>query len=200
MYHFLSGKLIEKTPTSVVMDVNGVGYDVLIPVSTYSFLPALGQPVKLLTHFVVREDAQLLYGFGTDEERKMFRLLISVSGIGPKIATTALSGILVEDLKLAIKDGNIAVLTSISGIGKKTAERMVLELREKIILDGSKSTSSSGLRGGMGMSSEAEDAVQALIALGYSKNQAQIAVEKSVKSSSDKLPIDKLVRVALKFI
>jgi len=200
MYHYLSGKLIEKTPTSVVMDVNGVGYDILIPVSTYSSLPALGQSVKLLTHFVVREDAQLLYGFGTDEERKMFRLLISVSGIGPKIATTALSGILVEDLKLAIKDGNISVLTSISGIGKKTAERMVVELREKVILDGSKSTSLSGSRGTIMISSEAEDAVQALIALGYSKNQAQIAVEKAVKSSADKLPIDKLVRVALKFV
>ena len=109
MYHYLSGKLIEKTPTAVVIDVNGVGYDVLIPVSTYSSLPALGGQVKLLTHFVVREDAQLLYGFGTEEERKMFRLLTSVSGIGPKIATTALSGILVEDLKAAIK-GNVVNL------------------------------------------------------------------------------------------
>lgn len=200
MYHYLSGKLIEKTPTAVVIDVNGVGYDVLIPVSTYSSLPALGGQVKLLTHFVVREDAQLLYGFGTEEERKMFRLLTSVSGIGPKIATTALSGILVEDLKAAIKEGNVAVLTSISGIGKKTAERMVVELREKVILDGNKSVASAGVRGGVTVSSEAEDAVQALIALGYSKTQAQAAVEKSVKSSPDKLPVDKLVRSALKFV
>lgn len=199
MYHYLSGKLIEKSPTAVVIDAGGVGYDVLIPVSTYSSLPALGEFVKLLTHFVVREDAQLLYGFATDEERKMFRHLISISGIGPKIATTALSGILVEDLKMAIKEGNLAVLTSISGIGKKTAERMVIELREKMIIEGGKN--SSGTKGmAPTVSSEAEDATQALIALGYSKNQAQIAVDKVIRSQSEKLPVDKLVRVALKYV
>lgn len=198
MYHYLSGKLIEKSPTAIVIDVNGVGYDISIPVSTYASLPALGGQVKLLTHFVVREDAQLLYGFATEEERKMFRMLISISGIGPKIANTALSGILVEELKVAIKDGNVAVLTSVSGIGKKTAERIVIELREKVILEGGKTLgakSASPL-----FSSEAEDAVQALIALGYSKNEAQTAVDKAQKSASEKLAVDKLVRTALKYV
>lgn len=198
MYSYLSGKLIEKSPTAIVIDVNGVGYDIAIPVSTYASLPALGEQVKLLTHFVVREDAQLLYGFATEEERKMFRMLISISGIGPKIANTALSGILVEDLKAAIKEGNVAVLTSVSGIGKKTAERIVIELREKVILEGGKATgakSASPL-----FSSEAEDAVQALIALGYSKNEAQVAVDKAQKSANEKLAVDKLVRNALKFV
>ena len=199
MYHYLSGKLVEKSPTAVVIDAGGVGYDVLIPVSTYSSLPLLGENVKLLTHFVVREDAQLLYGFATDEERKMFRMLISISGIGPKIATTALSGILVEDLKLAIKDGNVAVLTSISGIGKKTAERIVIELREKVIVEsgrtlgGSKNLSSP-------ISSEAEDAMQALVALGYTKNKAKEAVDKVTGSDTGKLPVEQIIRSALKYV
>ncbi|HRK61839.1 MAG TPA: Holliday junction branch migration protein RuvA [Candidatus Omnitrophota bacterium] len=198
MYNYLSGKLMEKTPTSVIIEVAGIGYDLTIPVSTYASLPALGEQVKLLTHFVVREDAQLLYGFATEEERKMFRMLISISGIGPKIANTALSGILVEDLKAAIKEGNVAVLTSVSGIGKKTAERIVIELREKVILEGGKTSgakSTSPL-----LSSEAEDAVQALIALGYSKNEAQTAVDKAQKSAPEKLAVDKLVRNALRHI
>lgn len=189
---------MEKTPTSVIIEVAGIGYDLTIPVSTYASLPALGEQVKLLTHFVVREDAQLLYGFATEEERKMFRMLISISGIGPKIANTALSGILVEDLKAAIKEGNVAVLTSVSGIGKKTAERIVIELREKVILEGGKTSgakSTSPL-----LSSEAEDAVQALIALGYSKNEAQTAVDKAQKSAPEKLAVDKLVRNALRHI
>lgn len=197
MFNYLAGKLVEKSATAVVLDVNGVGYDILIPVSTYASLPATGEPVKLLIHFVVREDAHLLYGFATNEERKMFRLLISISGIGPKIATTALSGILVEDLKLAIKEGNVAVLTSISGIGKKTAERMVIELREKIIFEGNKPGTS---RTPSSIPTENDDAIQALIALGYSKNEAQTAVEKALKNSTEKPAVDKLVRSALKYV
>ncbi len=196
MFHYLSGKLIEKSPTAIVIDVGGVGYDVLIPVSTYSSLPTLGEPVKLLTHFVVREDAQLLYGFATDEERKMFRMLISISGIGPKIATTALSGILVEDLKSAIKEGNVTVLTSISGIGKKTAERIVIELREKVIVESGNSGSGSKILSAP-ISNEAEDAVQALVALGYTKNKAKEAVDKVAKPD---LPVEQIIRLALKYV
>ncbi len=199
MYHYLSGKLVEKSPTAVVIDAGGVGYDVLIPVSTYSSLPLLGESVKLLTHFVVREDAQLLYGFATDEERKMFRMLISISGIGPKIATTALSGILVEDLKFAIKDGNVAVLTSISGIGKKTAERIVIELREKVIVESGRTLGGSKNLSGP-ISSEAEDAIQALVALGYTKNKAKEAVDKVTGSDTGKLPVEQIIRAALKYV
>lgn len=198
MYHYLSGKLIEKSPTAVVIETNGIGYDVLIPVSTYSALPSLGEIAKLFIHFVVREDAQLFYGFATEEERRMFRHLISISGIGPKIATTALSGLLVDDLKIAIKEGNVAVLTSISGIGKKTAERIVIELREKMILDGVKSP--AGAKGfSTPVSSEAEDAVQALVALGYTKNKAKEAVDKVLASDSN-LPVDQMIRLALKYV
>ncbi len=199
MYHYLSGKLITKSPTAVVIDAGGVGYDVLIPVSTYSSLPLLGESVKLLTHFVVREDAQLMYGFATEEERKMFRMLISISGIGPKIATTALSGILVEDLKLAIKGGNVAVLTSISGIGKKTAERIVIELREKVILEAGKTMGSSRSLS-TAVSSEAEDAIQALVALGYTKNKAKEAVDKVTGNESAKMPVEQIIRSALKYV
>lgn len=197
MFNYLSGKLVEKSPTTVVLDVNGVGYDMTIPVSTYATLPSPGEAVKLLTHFVVREDAQLLYGFATEDERKMFRLLISISGIGPKIANTALSGILVEDLKSAIKEGNVALLTSISGIGKKTAERIVIELREKVIVEGGKTAGKSSLSA---LPSEQKDAVQALVALGYSKSEAQAAVDKAASNAAEKLAVDQLVRVALKYV
>ena len=115
MYHYLSGKLIEKSPTAVVIDISGVGYDVLIPVSTYSSLPALGEAVKLLTHFVVREDAQLLYGFATEDERKMFRLLISVSGIGPKTALGLIGNLPAEQLQAAIQSANVSVLCKVPG-------------------------------------------------------------------------------------
>ena len=133
MITFLHGQLVEALPTRVVVDVNGVGYEALIPLSSYNRLPPPGQPVRLLTQLVVREDAHTLYGFMTAEERDLFRLLVNtVSGIGPKIALNILSGINVTAFRGAVANGDVKALSQISGVGKKTAERMIVELRDKI--------------------------------------------------------------------
>ena len=133
MITFLHGKLVESLPTQVIVDVNGVGYEALIPLSSYDKLPAPGHEVKLLTHLVVREDAHTLYGFMSGAERDLFRLLINtVSGIGPKIALNVLSGISVTAFRGAVAGGDVKALSQISGVGKKTAERIVVELRDKV--------------------------------------------------------------------
>lgn len=197
MYHYLHGKLVEKSPMLAVVDVNGVGYDVHIPLSTYSGLPALGAEVKLLTHFIVREDAQLLHGFLTEDERELFRLLISVSGIGPRVATTALSGLPIQDLKEAIATGAIPVLTAISGIGKKTAERLIVELKEKMVLEQRTLKSPPVSAAGRIV----EDSLQALVSLGYRKPDAKAAVEKAVKDKDGQLlSVEELIRASLKYV
>jgi len=197
MYHYLQGKLVEKSPMLAVLDVNGVGYDVHIPLSTYSGLPSLGSEVKLLTHFIVREDAQLLHGFLTEDERELFRLLISVSGIGPRVATTALSGLPIQDLKEAIATGAIPVLTAISGIGKKTAERLIVELKEKMVLEQRTLKSPPVSAAGRIV----EDSLQALVSLGYRKPDAKAAVEKAVKDKEGQsLSVEELIRASLKYV
>lgn len=166
----LQGKLVEKTPPQILIDVNGVGYEVDVPMSTFCNLPVEGQPVTLLTHMVVREDAQLLYGFATASERQAFRALIRISGIGPRIALAVLSGMSPNDLADAVEQGNTGLLTRVPGIGKKTAERLVLELKGK--LNGSAFASTTGPT----TSAIQNDIVSALIALGYSEREAQSAV------------------------
>ncbi len=200
MYQYLSGKLTEKNPTSAVIDVNGVGYLVQIPVSTFGQLPVLGDTVKLLTHFVVREDAQALYGFWSEEERDLFRMLISISGIGPKMAMTILSGSSLPELKQAIVNGSIDFLIKIPGIGRKTAERLVVELKEKIVIDERMAPSA-----GHGKTAPEhylmEDAVSALIELGYKKPNAKEAVQRALKDSADKkMGVPDLIRFSLKYI
>src|SRR5437763_14626707 len=133
MITFLHGKLVEALPTQVTVDVNGVGYEALIPLSSYDKLPSRGQEVRLLTHLAVREDAHVLYGFMTTAERELFRLLINtVSGIGPKIALNILSGISVTAFRGAVANGDIKALSQVSGVGKKTAERIIVGLRDKV--------------------------------------------------------------------
>ena len=166
----LQGKLVEKAPPQILIDVNGVGYEVDMPMSTFCNLPVEGQPVTLLTHMVVREDAQLLYGFATASERQAFRALIRISGIGPRIALAVLSGMSPNDLADAVEQGNTGLLTRVPGIGKKTAERLVLELKGK--LNGSAFASTTGPT----TSAIQNDIVSALIALGYSEREAQSAV------------------------
>lgn len=166
----LQGKLVEKAPPQILIDVNGVGYEVDVPISTFCNLPAEGHPVTLLTHMVVREDAQLLYGFATASERQAFRALIRISGIGPRIALAVLSGMSPNDLADAVEQGNTGLLTRVPGIGKKTAERLVLELKGK--LNGSAFASTTGPT----TSATQNDIVSALIALGYSEREAQSAV------------------------
>ena len=128
----LTGSLLEKNPPQVLVDCHGVGYEVQVPMSTFYNLPALGEPVSLLTHFIVREDAQLLYGFATAQERQTFRELIKVSGIGPRMALSLLSGMTIEDLVQAIALQEVGRLVKVPGIGKKTAERLLLELKGKL--------------------------------------------------------------------
>ncbi len=201
MYQYLNGTLAEKTATTAVVDVGGIGYYLHIPVSTFSALPELGKQAKIFVHFVVREDAQALYGFFTEDERAFFRSLISVSGIGPKTALTALSGIPVPELKRAIIDGDLAVLTGVSGIGKKTAERMIVELREKMVTEDRRSFSGGTDKKNAGLQPVAEDSMRALIELGYKKQNAQDAIEKALKNfDPGKATLEELIRVSLRYI
>jgi Holliday junction DNA helicase RuvA len=170
---FLNGRLVEKTPTRVVLDVNGVGYEVFIPLSSYDRLPPAEGACKLLVYDCVREDDHLLYGFMTEAERRIFLLLIGVTGIGPKIAMSALSGLTVRELKAAIVESDVKRLSSISGIGRKTAERMVVELRDRI----SKGEAMEAVAGGPASDAQedarARDAILALSALGFPAAQAR---------------------------
>jgi len=200
VYSYLVGLLAEKFPMFVTVDVGGVGYCVTVPLSTSQQLPELGERVKLLVHHVVREDAQLLFGFCSEEERSMFRLLISVSGIGPKLALAALSGLGVSELRRAIVDGQVVTLASISGIGRKTAERIVVELREKMVMAGfTKDARTEAKRD----KNEAllEDSLQALVSLGYTKQTARSAIQKALTSAGEtRLSSETLIRESLKYV
>ena len=169
----IEGKLLEKNPPLILVDVHGVGYEISVPMSTFYNLPDAGQNVVLLTHFVVREDAQLLYGFLTASERSAFRELIKVSGIGARTALSVLSGLSVDALSQAVTQQDTAALTRVPGIGKKTAERLVLELKGKLGADlGGSAVASAGT------TSAKTDIISALIALGYSDREASAAVRK----------------------
>lgn len=172
MITFLDGILEEKQPTHLVMNVGGVGYEVIIPLSSYDRLPAEGAPCRILTHTHIREDAHQLFGFMTAEERRVFLLLLGVSGIGPKTALSVLSGMSVRELKVAITGGDVKRLSSISGIGRKTAERMVVELKDKF---GAGEVMEAASGGNLPPESELKmrDAVLALISLGYKRAEAQ---------------------------
>lgn len=198
MITFLQGTLSESLPTQVTLDVNGVGYEALIPLSSYDKLPAVGEQVKLLTHLAVREDAHVLYGFMTPAERDMFRLLINtVSGIGPKIALNILSGMNVVTLRGAVANGDVKSLSQISGVGKKTAERIVVELKDKIGPAGAWEASSAA-RGLSAGDQKINDAVLALIALGFKQVEAHDAVKGVMTLLGEKATVEDLVRACLK--
>jgi len=167
----LNGVLLEKTPPLVLIDVNGVGYECEVPMSTFYNLPAIGEKVVLLTQFIVREDAQLLYGFGSDRERLTFRQLLKVNGVGAKSALSILSGLSVDDLVQAVALQDTALLTRVPGVGKKTAERLLLELKDKFSIDGM-----SIVQGGQAKSASS-DVLNALLALGYNEREALAAVK-----------------------
>ena len=167
----IQGKLLETNPPHILVDVHGVGYEIDVPMSTFYNLPPVGQKVTLLTHFIVREDAQLLYGFLTSEERETFRLLLKVSGIGARTALSILSGMSVADLVNAVALQEAGILTKVPGIGKKTAERLLLELKDKLtgaLASGAVST----------VSSTSTDIINALMGLGYSDREARAVVKK----------------------
>jgi Holliday junction DNA helicase RuvA len=164
----LRGRITSKTPPQLTVEVGGVGYELEAPMSTFFHLPAVGQEVRLLTHFVVREDAQLLYGFATEEERRLFRSLLKVSGIGPKIGLALLSGISVEAFALCVQNQDVASLIRVPGIGRKTAERLLVEMRDRLV---PAETAPGAVVVAAGASPEAE-AFGALVALGYRPAEA----------------------------
>jgi Holliday junction DNA helicase RuvA len=184
----IHGKLVEKNPPQVVVMSHGVGYEIDVPMSTFYHLPGTGAEVELLTHLVVREDAHLLYGFLTAAERGAFRQLLKVSGVGPKVALSVLSGLSVEDLSIAVTSQDAARLTKVPGIGKKTAERLVLELRDRLPAAMNVSRSNAGPAGG--------DVLNALLGLGYNEREAQAAV----KQLPEGLQLADAIRHALKHL
>lgn len=185
----LSGILLEKNPPQLLVDVSGVGYEVEVPMSTFYNLPDTGSKVTLLTQFVVREDAQLLYGFLSQRERETFRQLVKISGIGAKSALGILSGLSVDDLTHAIAAQDAALLTRIPGIGKKTAERLLLELRDKMPAGGTAAILSGGQPAPAG-----NDVLNALLALGYHEREALSAI----KLLPADLSVSDGIRLALK--
>jgi Holliday junction DNA helicase RuvA len=198
MITFLHGTLVEMLPTQVTVDVHGVGYEVLIPLSSFDKLPQSGQDIRLLTHLAVREDAHTLYGFMSAAEREMFRLLINtVSGIGPKIALNILSGISVTAFRGAVANGDVKALSQISGVGKKTAERIVVELKDKIGTAGAWEASSAQ-RALSPEDQRVNDAVLALLALGFKQIEAHDSVRKAQGSLGGQATVEELVRACLK--
>jgi Holliday junction DNA helicase RuvA len=186
----LSGILLEKNPPQLLLDVQGVGYEVDVPMSTFYNLPATGERVMLFMHLVVREDAHLLYGFGTDNERRAFRQLLKITGVGARTALSVLSGLSVAELAQAVTMQESGRLTKIPGIGKKTAERLLLELKDKL---GADLTTTVGVYRAPPASS---DILHALLALGYSDKEAVAAVKKL----PDGLTVGDGIRQAMKLL
>ena len=198
MINYLHGKLIDALPTQVTVDVHGVGYEVLIPLSSFDKLPLPGGDVKLLTHLAIRDDAHVLYGFMTGAEREMFRLLVNtVSGIGPKIALNVLSGMNVTALRGAVANGDVKALSQISGVGKKTAERIVVELKDKIGAAGAWEAMSAQ-RALSPADQVINDAVLALMALGFKQIEAHDSVRAAQAVIGGQATVEDLVRACLK--
>ena len=186
----LSGTLLEKNPPQIVLDVQGVGYEVDVPMSTFYNLPALNEKVVLHTQLIVREDAHLLFGFLTHEERIAFRQLLKISGVGPKLALSVLSGLSIADLAAAVANKDANRLTKIPGVGKKTAERLLLELQGKFTVSG------AGAAPGSAVASSSNDIVNALLALGYNEKEADWAAKQLPKDAD----VSGGIRQALKLL
>ncbi len=188
MIGYLTGKIISKKPTEILLDVNGVGYQINITTVTFESISS-EESVSLYTYLSVKEDSLTLYGFSTLAEKDMFKLLIGISGIGPKLAQSILSGIQIDDLKSAIQEGNLSRIIAVPGIGRKTAERLIVELRDKVeaTIDMSGETSFSSVR---------SDAIAALTNLGYNKNKADKII-RSIINTEPEIQIEDLIRKAL---
>ncbi len=202
----LSGTLIAKHPPEIMIEVNGVGYELQMPMTCVYELPELGQPVKVITHFVVREDAQLLYGFNTFAERSLFRQLIKAQGVGPKLALTIMSGMTAHQFVQAVTHDDVSSLVKLPGVGRKTAERLVVEMRDRLSNWGSMTPVSDAmpidfgdLRPTLsGPGSARDDAYSALVALGYKPLQADKSVASAVKTLGDDAASEELIRHALR--
>lgn len=198
MIAFLSGKLLEKDANSVIVDVGGVGYEVTIPLSTFYELGDVGSDVNLRIYTYVREDSLLLFGFKTARERELYLKLISVQGIGAKSGIAMLSGMSADEIVAAIRTDNLARLTSIPGVGKKTAERLVIELRDKVgdLSAGVSAGTSMAAAAAIGVDAVFDDALSALVNLGYQKQAAEKALQQVIKEGGE-LSVQKLLRQAL---
>jgi len=196
MIVYLRGTLVAKTPATAVVECGGVGYECLIPISTYDRLPATGAEVKLLTSHVVREDAETLYGFAVEDEKRTFELVTSVSGVGPKLALALLSGLSVGELQLCIAEGNSKRIATVKGIGKKTAERIVVELKDKVnpieALANGKAAEGDDAKSGI-----LRDAMLALAALGYSEDTARQQVQRVLEVDPAVADTQTIIRRAL---
>lgn len=192
MIGFLRGMVVGKTPPQLIVDVGGVGYELESPMSTFYTLPAVGEPVRLLTHMVVREDAHVLYGFATEDERRLFRNLLRISGVGPKIALAILSGVTVEGFAASVQSQDAAALTRIPGVGRKTAERLIVEMRDRL----GALTPPLGMRpGASAAANNAEnEAFSALVSLGYSASEATRLIK---AAGPGEYTVEELIRRAL---
>ena len=195
MIAYLNGILAEKDIARVVVECGGVGYEAAIPVSTFDRLPAEGEKVRLYTHHEVREDAQLLFGFATKQERDMFRLVTTVSGVGPKLALAVLSGMTVGDLQLAVSQGDAKRLATVKGIGKKTAERIVVELRDKINPIEALANATSEVSKEQG--AVLRDAMLALTALGFGEDVARAKVQAVLEDDPELADVETVIKKAL---
>lgn len=199
MIAHIQGIVAEKTPTRIVIDVNGIGYEILIPISSYDKIGGVGDSTKLLIYQHVREDILQLFGFSTQEEREMFLLLISISGIGPKSALGIISSIAVKDLKHAIAHENLTLLTAVPGIGKKTAQRIVVELKDKVAKMGAAMDNASKFVAS-GSAQTADEAMMALISLGYHKSIAEKAIVRALQEDPDNpMSLQELIKAALRY-
>ncbi|KAB2638817.1 MAG: Holliday junction branch migration protein RuvA [Verrucomicrobia bacterium] len=200
MITFVEGILEEVLPNTVVVNAGGIGYQILIPLSSYNKLPSIGGRVRMLTHHHVREDAQVLYGFSSTEERDLFRLLIAhVSGVGPKLALAFLSGMSIEEFKGAVVTSDITAISKISGVGKKTAERVVLELKDKLGV-AAEWEAASRENAPTGIDRHLHDAVLALISLGYKQVDAHKAVKAVLTRISAESSAEDVLRESLKHL
>jgi Holliday junction DNA helicase RuvA len=195
MIGFLRGILVNKTAPQVLLDVNGVGYNLLAPMSTFYDLPETGQVVQLLTHLSIREDAHVLFGFLSEPERSLFRSLIRINGVGPKLALAILSGISIQDFQRCVYENNIATLVKLPGIGKKTAERLIIEMRDRLpALSDQLDANPDNLTNTISASTEA---INALVSLGFSESDAKRMVG---KIATDNLNSEEIIRLALQSV
>jgi Holliday junction DNA helicase RuvA len=201
MIAYLKGKLLEKEANTVIIETNGVGYDITIPLSTFYELGEAGEDIELRIYTYVREDSLQLFGFRTLRERSLFLKLITVSGIGPKLAITMLSGMSADEIIVAVRTDNLARLTSIPGVGKKTAERLVIELRDKLNEISSASVEERAAASNAPTSVDAvyDDALSALINLGYQRNAAEKALKQAVQDGTE-MSVQKLLRKSLQLL
>lgn len=199
MIGYIEGKLSVKTPALIVIDVGGVGYEMHISLTTYNQISKIGEKLKIFTYLYVREDKLNLYGFATEDEKEFFKTLISISGIGPSVAIRILSAIKVDRFKAAVVNEDVEILTTIPGIGKKTAQRIIVELKDKIgvLTDREKSYL-------IGKDPEERsvinDSISALVSLGYSRAIAQRAVDRVLAGTKEEIKIEELIRKSLKFV